>query len=142
MKHQRRIGAALAVCLLCMAVLIPCADAEMVITPRASTLIQYTGVGISNLGGGEVEATAIIQCVMSVTTLGFNYVRIQEYRDGAWTTVRSTYSQYAGNKSRHSYTLTYNGTTGMRYRAQAGFVAQNGSVTDTTSRSSGEITAN
>ncbi len=137
MKNKRRIAVALVVCLLWVMVVSPLASADMIITPMASTLIQFTAIGIYS-SGNTVSATAIIQCIRAVNSLGFNYIRIQEYRDNSWVTVKSTQSEYKNNSAVHTYTISYNGTPGRIYRAQAGYVAQDGITTETRSKTSSE----
>ncbi len=140
MKSQKCIMVALVACFLCMTTFLPWASADIIISPQASALINSTEVSADAQGSGRIDASAFILCTHAVDVCGFAYIRLQELRNGTWTTVKSTASKYTSNASTYSYTLTYTGTPGVQYRTQAGFVAQEGASTETRSRTSATIT--
>ena len=141
MSIKRHLAVSLAVVMMLAGALSTCAYAESIIQPYASTLIKSTSITIIAQTGGTVQATANIQCTSAVEKLGFAYVKIQENRNGTWTTVKTVYDQFAANATRFSYTISYNGSPGMQYRAQASFYAQNGIDSDSRSGTSSIITA-
>ncbi len=131
MKNRKRILVTLIACLLLMTTFLPWASAEIIFLPQSSVLIFNYYVNISTSGGGKIDTTALIECEQSVDSLGFSYIRLQELRNGTWTTVKSVTSKYAYNASRYMYTFTYYGTPGVSYRAQAGFYAADSGITET-----------
>jgi hypothetical protein len=139
---KKRILVALIACMLTMTILLPCASAESIFSPQASVLIDSSYVEPNPMGSGRIDVTASIEANYSVDQLGFSYIRLQEYRNGAWTTVKSVSSKYVYSSISHMYSFTYYGTAGMSYRAQAGYLAKDGSVTETRSSTSGTITCN
>lgn len=142
MKSQKRILVALIACLLWMVTLLPCASAEIVISPQSSQLISSANVSADPQGSGRIDITAHISCYNVADSLGFSYIRLQENRNGTWTTVKSVTSKYTANELQYTYSFTYYGTPGLDYRAQAGFTATRGSVTETRSSTSAVRTCN
>ena len=142
MKTKKRIILTLVVCLLWMTIILPWASAEIIFLPQSSTLIDFSYVVPSPLGNGRIDTTAYVESNISVDQLGFSYIRLQELRNGTWITVKSVSSKYTYSARSHSYTFTYYGTSGMSYRAQAGYCATDGSLTETRSSTSGTITCN
>jgi 4-amino-4-deoxy-L-arabinose transferase-like glycosyltransferase len=140
MKSQKRILVALVACLLCMTTILPWAGAEIIFLPQSSQLIDSAYVYPDPQGSGRVDAVAYIHCYEVADSLGFSYIRLQENRNGTWVTVKSTSSKYAANTKYFQYSITYYGTPGMSYRAQAGFIAIDGSLTETRSSTSETIT--
>lgn len=142
MKSQKRILVALVACLLCITTILPWASAEMIFYPQTTLMIDSANVEPYPMGGGRIDTTATIVCARSVDSLGFPYIRLQEYRNGSWVTVKSVSSKYTSNTSTYTYIMTYYGTPGMSYRAQAGFSATDNAITETRSDTSSSITCN
>lgn len=140
MKTQKRVLVALVACLLWMMTFLPLASAEIIFFPEAAEMISMIDVDAIPKGSGKIDTVATISCSYPVDALGFSYIRLQELRNGTWTTVKSVASKYAANASTYSYTFTYYGTPGMQYRAQAGFYAQDGIDSETRSKTSSEST--
>ncbi len=140
MKNQKRILVVLVSCLMFSMILIPCASAELIILPRSSEMIKISSVQATPLGGGRIDTQATIESTYVVDSLGFSYIRLQELQGSTWTTVKSVSSKYASNTSRYTYTFTYYGTPGSKYRAQAGFYVSDGADTETSSKTSSQIT--
>lgn len=136
MKITKRILVALFSCLLCLMIILPYASAEIIFMPQTSLLISTADVEATPQGGDRIDTIARIFCTRSVDSLGFTYIRLQENRNGTWTTVKSVTSKYSSNASSYSYSFTYYGTPGLDYRAQAGFSATDGGVTETRSSTS------
>lgn len=136
MKTQKRVLVALVACLLWMMTLAPLASAEIIFFPEAAEMINSSVADADPLGNGRIDVSGFILCNLSVDTLGFSYIRLQELRNGTWTTVKSVASKYSANASTYSYSFTYYGTPGMQYRAQVGFYVNDGGVTETCSDTS------
>jgi hypothetical protein len=136
MKSPKRILVALVAFLLCMTTFLPLASAEIIFMPQSSQLIDLAEVSADPQGGGSMKATARIYCYDAADNLGFSYIRLQELRDGSWVTVKSVTSKYTSNARTYVYSFTYYGTTGLDYRAQAGFYAKDYAVTETCSSTS------
>ncbi len=142
MKTQKRITVVLIICLLCTTLFLPLASAEIIVFPQSSALISTTDVYIDPKGSGKIYTEAYIICTRAADSLGFNYIRLQEYRNGTWVTVKSVSSKYTANATQYTYSFTYYGTPGMSYRSQAGFSATDSGITETRSSTSGTITCN
>ncbi len=140
MKNQKRILVVLVAFLLCMMTFLPWASAEIIFFPQAATLISSSDVYPDPQGSGRVDAVAYINCTRTVDSLGFSYIRLQEYRSGTWVTVKSVSSKYTANAPSYMYSFTYYGTPGMNYRAQAGFSATDNGITETRSSTSETVT--
>jgi hypothetical protein len=140
MKSQKRILVALVACLLSLTIILPWASAEIIFFPQSYELISSAYVVPDPQGSGMIEAEATISCTRVVDNLGFSYIRLQENRNGTWVTVKSTTSKFSTNAAYYQYTITYYGTPGMSYRAQAGFSATDSGITETRSSTSGSVT--
>lgn len=100
---------------------------------RASDLIVSCSCGISS-NGTSLTATASISAKDICDKIGFTSLVIQEYRNGKWITVAGKYSQYAYNKTGYATSLSYTGTSGMKYRAKCNAYVKKGDASDTASQ--------
>lgn len=108
-------------------------------TPFASELIISCSCGIS-AKGTTLTATSSISAKVICDKIGFSSLVIQEYRDGKWVTVSGKYSQYINDKAGYSISLSYNGKSGAKYRAQCKAYVKDGTLSDTASLTSGSKT--
>lgn len=136
MKSLKHILVAFVACLLFMTTILHCAIADIIISPQAAVLISSSYVYPDCQGSGRVDAAATVSCTRVVDSLGFSYIRLQEKRDGIWVTVKSATSRYTTNAAYYQISITYYGTPGMSYRAQAGFSATDNGITETRSSTS------
>lgn len=140
MRKTARITSAILT--LALMLLIPLSASALEITPFASSLISSTALSMSAKSGGKVSATTSIVCYSSCDKVGVLSIKIQEQSSGgAWSTVKSASGKYAYNARTHSYTLSYDGTAGKKYRALATLRAVSGSTTDDRDITSETVTA-
>lgn len=139
MRKSKCVLVTLVTFLLCMAVFLPYAGAEIIFFPQTSQLISGTDVGADSKGSGRIDTVASITTRIAVDSLGFSYIRLQELRDGSWVTVKSVSSKYVANTYSYQYSFTYYGTPGMSYRAQAGFSATDNGINETRSSTGGSF---
>lgn len=131
-------------CFVCVAVycLLPLtALAELIISPRASLIIDSTSISMNTPGSGTVRATASIACKMVADKVGFIVIKIQEKSGSSWVTVATATDKYKNNASIHSYTLSYNGVVGREYRGYTEGYAKSGSIEDDSSVYSSSVIA-
>ena len=102
---------------------------------RASELIKsYSCAFICS--GRTLQATSRITATDVVDKVGISRLEIQEKRGSDWVAVKWVEDKYDYNDSNHSYTLTYTGRKGYEYQAVAKFYVEDGSLSDTASRTS------
>lgn len=129
---MKRIGTVIAI--VCITVILfsttvsSCAE---IVQPYASALIGSKSIGCSTLGDGVVRFTADLTGTTILDKVGFKEISIQEYSNGAWRSMKSTYNKYAYDTGLHAYSLSYDGTAGMQYRAYVKFYAEDGDISDT-----------
>lgn len=111
------------------------------ITPRASEIIAGKQIDSAAVGGGRVEFTARIYAYGIMDKLGCDLIRIEEYYENSWHTVKTVYSRYGYEVGSYSYTTGYDGVAGRDYRAYVEFYAKDGSIIDTKTLSTSGITA-
>ena len=105
----------------------------------ASELINSCSC-ILNMNGTALTASATINAKTVCDQIGFSSLVMQEYRDGKWVTVAGKSSQYKYDKTSYGITLSYNGKSGAKYRAQCKAYVKDGTLSDTASQTSGSRT--
>lgn len=111
------------------------------IQPYASSLISSYTIGTSRGSGGKITINTDIVAFYKIEKIGFASVKIQEYSDGSWTTVKLATNKYAYNTIDHDYSLSYYGTTGMKYRGVVSFYAKDGATTSGRTATGTEVIA-
>lgn len=111
------------------------------IQPYASSLITSYSISTDRYTGGKIMITTDIVAFHSIEKLGFSSVKIQEYDNDTWTTVKRATNKYAYNALSHGYSLSYDGTTGMKYRGVVSFYAKDGATTSGRTVTGSEVTA-
>ncbi len=101
--------------------------AALAATQRSSELISAYTITRGTEGDGKVYFTAKIETYDYVDRLGFSAIHVY---DEAGNIKKSAYSQYASNTWSHSYTITYDGIPGEKYRVHVTFYAKDGSIVD------------
>ena len=133
---KRRVVAVIMLTLLLCSCFVGYAEAA---EQRASELIISCSCGISSKGT-TLHATAAVSAKVTCDQIGFISLTIQEYINGKWVTVAGEYGQYAIDKSGYSISLSHDGKSGAKYRAQCKAYVKDGSLSDTTSKTSGTKT--
>ena len=101
--------------------------AALAATQRSSDLIVTYTITRGTEGNGKVYFTANIETYDYVDRLGFSAIHVY---DEAGNIKKSAYSQYASNARSHSYTISYDGIPGEKYRVHVCFYAKDGSIVD------------
>jgi len=129
MKLGKRIIVSVCILLASFAMICNCYSEE--IQPYASQLISSKAIYCDVLGDGKVRFSTDIAGTTILDKVGFKEISIQEYSGGTWRSMKSTYNKYAYDVIVHAYSLSYDGTAGMQYRAYVRFYAQDGDLSDT-----------
>lgn len=135
MKRSVRIVAVALIMILAMGTMVSVAQA------RASDFIISASAGTKALGSGRVQGTGKIVADLVCSKIGIVSISIQEDRSGSWVTVTSASGKYTTGASSYSYSLSYSGTAGKRYRTVASFTATCDGTTETRSATSSATTA-
>lgn len=109
--------------------------------PKASELIIDTAIYAFDYGGGSIAFATDITTYTAVDQLGFSSLKLQEKQGSDWVTVKSATNKYAYNTGLYSYSLSYNGTKGNKYRFVVKYYAKDGSVSDSLTVTSSTLTA-
>lgn len=137
MKKTRRLSVVLVILLL---LLCSMSIAEG-IQPYASSLITSYNISTTRYTGGKITISTDIVAFRKIEKIGFASVKIQEYSNGSWTTVKQATNKYAYDSIAHDYSLSYDGTTGMKYRGVVSFYAKDGATTSGRTSTGSEVTA-
>lgn len=106
------------------------------ISTYASDLIASSTLTISNPSGTTIKATATVVTNGKVDQAGISVIRIQEKRNGIWTTVTSATGVYGYDCTFYRTTLSYAGKSGKQYRTTCTFYVYHNGSSDTSSLTS------
>ena len=100
--------------------------------PFASKYISAYDVEIQSIKNRQVEIYAELLTIKRLDKPGFEYIKIQKYKNGIWRTVETINEDvYKYNSTTSVYLSAYQGKTGETYRALVEFYAGDGSGSDT-----------
>lgn len=142
-KYTRMLAVLLVFALtLAMQPVVLAARGEDTVNPTASTCIASSSASISAYKG-TVTVSFSITGTGKMTSLGATKVQI---KDSSGSVVKTFYSSTTSgmmgyNKTYHSGSVTYSGSTGTKYYAVVSFKAANATDSDTTTRTTGYTTA-
>jgi len=118
------------------------ADNIDVVVPLSSDYFVSTNVKIKAETNGKIQVNAELTATKKMKKLGFEYIKIQKYENGRWSTVDTLDRDvYAYDSSMSNYLFTYKGKVGEQYRALVKFYAQDSNGSDTKIAVSNTITA-
>ncbi|MDR1135773.1 MAG: hypothetical protein LBL49_06300 [Clostridiales Family XIII bacterium] len=104
-------------------------------TLKASNYISVYEATLSRTGADDVLVSYYVAAPQISDQLGVSGIIIERRSGSSWVTAAtyssSNYPAFMGNNcTTHSGTLTYDGVSGMEYRAKVTFFAKKGSGTD------------
>lgn len=110
---------------------------------RNSNYFNSYGTTISRLGSGDLKITFSCDAVGTASQLGVSSFSIYRYDGSNWELVSGPHSgSYGYNVSSYSFSRTFNGVAGEKYRVQVSFLCTKNNSTETKSYTSGGIVAN
>lgn len=118
------------------------ADDEIVASPFASDYILLTSVNAEVGTKGKIEISTEIKGTKTLKKVGLEYIKIQKYENGRWSTVKTLSSDmYKYNSATFHSIHTYGGEVGEEYRALVKFYAGDDKGSDTKIVFSNDVTA-
>lgn len=111
---------------------------------RNSNYFSSYGTAISRLGSGDLKITFSCDAVGTASQLGVSSFSIYEYDGSRWELVSGPHSgSYGYNVSSYSFSRTFNGVAGEKYRVQVNFLCtKSDGTSENKSYTSGSIVAN
>lgn len=110
---------------------------------RDSMYFSSYGTTISRLGNGDLKITFSCDAVGTASQLGVSSFSIYVYNGSRWELISGPHSgSYGYNVSSYSFSRTFNGVAGEKYRVQVSFLCTKNNSTETKSYTSGGIVAN
>ena len=111
---------------------------------RASDYFSNYSIALSAPGSGKVNITFSCTAVGTASQSGVSTYSVQRYYEdsGLWSTVSGPNSgSYSYGSSSHSFSKTFQGIKGEKYRVRCTFLCTKNGTTETKSYTSGSITA-
>lgn len=111
---------------------------------RDSMYFNSYGTTISRLGSGDLKITFSCDAVGTASQLGVSSFSVYKYTDAGWVLISGPHSgSYGYNVSSYSFSRTFNGVAGEKYRVQVNFLCNKSDGTgENKSYTSGSIVAN
>lgn len=123
MKIKRAVSVLIAL-LMCLVIGVANASADGDMTIMSDPIIQSVGISLSK-SGTKITATFSITAKTTASVLGATTYDVQRYVDGAWTTVEDGLTgSTATSRVTYSFSKTYTGESGGKYRFKARFYCQ------------------
>jgi hypothetical protein len=118
------------------------ADNDIVASPCASDYILSTSVSAEVGTKGKIEISTELKGTKTLKKVGLEYIKIQKYENGRWSTVKTLSSDmYKYNSATFHSIHTYGGEIGEEYRALVKFYAGDDKGSDTKIVFSNDVTA-
>ena len=130
--------------LICTVVLLMVSVSACAAEPRNSNYFNGYGAVLSKLGDGDIMITFSCDAVGTASQLGVSSFSVYEYNGSRWELVSGPHSgSYGYGVSSYSFSRTFHGVAGEKYRVQATFLSLKSDGTgETKSYTSGSIVAN
>ena len=110
---------------------------------RASDYFDSYGTSLSKLGGGDIKITFSCDANGTASQLGVSSFSVYEYNGSRWELVSGPHSgSYGYGVTSYSFSRTFYGVAGVKYRVQATFACVKNGTMETKSHTSGSIVAN
>ena len=110
--------------------------------PRNSNYFNSYGVSLSRLGDGDIRITFSCDAVGTASQLGVSSFSVYKYDGSEWDRVSGPNSgSYGYGVSSYSFSRTFYGVAGEKYRVEASFLCSKNGGVETKSYTSGSIVA-
>lgn len=129
--------------LICTVVLLMVSVSACAVEPRDSKYFTSYGASLSKLGGGDIKITFSCDAVGTASQLGVSSFSVYEYNGSRWELVSGPHSgSYGYGVSSYSFSRTFHGVAGEKYRVQASFLCVKDGGAENKTYTSGSIVAN
>lgn len=113
------------------------------VEPRDSDYFNSYGASLSKLGNGDIKITFSCDAVGTASQLGVSSFSVYEYDGSRWELVSGPHNgSYGYGVSSYSFSRTFYGVAGEKYRVEATFTCSKGGTFESKSYTSGSIVAN
>lgn len=129
--------------LICTVMLLMVGVSAYAAEPRDSMYFSSYGANLTKLGGGDIKITFSCDAVGTASQLGVSNFSVWRYDGSNWEIVSGPNSgSYGYGVSSYSFSRTFYGVAGEKYRVQATFLCTKNGSSETKSYTSGSIVAN
>lgn len=110
--------------------------------PKSSNYFGSYGASLSKLGDGDIKITFSCDAVGTATQLGVSSFSVYRYNGSNWEIVSGPNNgSYGYGVSSYSFSRTFNGVAGEKYRVEATFLCTKNGTSETKTYTSGSIVA-
>ena len=129
--------------LICTVVLLMVSVSACAAEPRNSNYFNGYGAVLSKLGDGDIRITFSCDAVGTASQLGVSDFNVYRYDGANWNLVSGPNSgSYGYGVSSYSFSRTFYGVAGEKYRVEATFLCTKNGSSENKSYTSGSIVAN
>lgn len=129
--------------LICTVMLLVVGVSACAVEPKDSNYFSSYGASLSKLGGGDIKITFSCDAPSTASQLGVSSFSVYEYDGSRWELVSGPNSgSYGYGVSSYSFSRTFHGVAGEKYRVQATFSCVKNGTMESKSYTSGSIVAN
>ena len=129
--------------LICTVMLLMISVSACAVEPRDSMYFSCYGSNLTNLGDGKIKITFSCDAIGIVSQLGVSSFSVYEYNGSRWELVSGPNSgSYGYGLSSYSFSRTFYGVEGEKYRVEATFLCSKNGGVETKCYTSGSIVAN
>jgi len=128
--------------LICTVMLLLVSVSACAIEPKNSNYFTGYGAALSKLGDGDIKITFSCDAVGTASQLGVSSFSVYKSTDAGWVQVSGPNSgSYGYGVSSYSFSRTFYGVAGEKYRVEASFLCSKNGGVETKSYTSGSIVA-
>lgn len=129
--------------LICTVMLLLVSVSACAVETRNSNYFSSYGAALSNRGGGDIKIAFSCDAVGTASQLGVSSFSVYKYDGSEWDRVSGPHSgSYGYGVSSYSFSRTFHGVAGEKYRVEATFLCTKNGTSETKSYTSGSIVAN
>ena len=111
--------------------------------PRASYYFDSYGISLSRLGDGKIKIVFSCDANGTASQLGVSDFSVYRYDGSNWEVISGPHSgSYGYGVTSYSFSRTFYGVAGEKYRVEATFLSTKNNSTETKTHTSGSIVAN
>jgi len=112
--------------------------------PRASAYFDSYGISLARLGNGNIKIVFSCDANGTASQLGVSNFSVYKYNGSDWVRVSGPHSgSYGYGVTTYSFSRTFYGVAGEKYRVEATFLSNKSNGTgETKTHTSGSIVAN
>lgn len=110
--------------------------------PRDSNYFSSYGTTLSAKGNGDIKITFSCDAVNTASQLGVSNFSVYRYNGSHWELISGPHSgSYGYGVSTYSFSRTFDGVAGEKYRVETSFTCVKNNLSETKSHTSGSIVA-